>query len=35
VFIGVTPAGRAFLREHGRSLRVSQQANDFPGALAE
>ena len=35
VFIGVTPAGRTFLREHGRPLRLSQQANDFPGALAE
>jgi len=35
VFIGVTPAGRAFLRQHGRPLRLSQQANDFPGALEE
>jgi hypothetical protein len=35
VFIGVTPAGRAFLREHGRPLRLSQQASDFPGLLEE
>jgi hypothetical protein len=34
VFIGVTPAGRAFLREHGRTLRLSQQASDFPGEHA-
>jgi len=33
VFIGVTPAGRAFLREHGRPLRLAQQADDFPGEL--
>jgi hypothetical protein len=35
VFIGVTPAGRAYLREHGRPLRLSQQATDFPGPLDE
>ena len=35
VFIGVTPAGRAFLREHGRPLRLSQQGDDFPGELRE
>src|SRR5437879_3750194 len=31
VFIGVTPAGRAFLRRHGRPQRLSQQADDCPG----
>ena len=35
VFIGVTPAGRAFLRQHGRPLPLSQRADDFPGPLAE
>ena len=35
VYIGVTPAGRAFLREHGRPLRLSQQTSDFPGPLDE
>jgi hypothetical protein len=35
VFIGVTPAGRAYLRQHGRPLRLSQQSDDFPGPLAE
>ena len=34
VFIGVTPAGRAFLRDHGRPLRLAQQGDDFPGELA-
>jgi hypothetical protein len=35
VFIGVTPAGRAFLRDHGRPFRLAQQASDFPGPLEE
>ena len=35
VFIGVTPAGRAFLRQHGRPLQLSQRPDDFPGPLAE
>jgi hypothetical protein len=35
VFIGVTSAGRAFLRRHGRPLHLSQQRDDFPGRLAE
>jgi hypothetical protein len=35
VFIGVTPAGRAFLRQHGRPLRLVQQGDDFPGPLEE
>src|SRR6185295_17815318 len=31
VFIGVTPAGRAFLRRYGRPLNLSKRPDDFPG----
>jgi hypothetical protein len=35
VFIGITPAGRAFLRQHGRASALSQRTDDSPGPLAE
>jgi hypothetical protein len=35
VFIAVTPAGRALLRQHGRPLRLAERPDDVSGPLAE